>query len=87
MTPNDGVWTGGWVTKRLGVTIRTASALRGLEMSDLVGMAVRRNPRRAHLLVSQVLGKHVPVDPRVVRGSGLLLGELARRALLGGGMT
>jgi adenine/guanine phosphoribosyltransferase-like PRPP-binding protein len=40
----------------------------------LVGMAVRRNPRRAHLLVSTVLGKHVPADPRVVLGTGLLLG-------------
>ena len=48
----------------------------------LVGMAVRRNPRRAHLLVSTVLGKHVPADPRLVHGAGLLLGARVR-ALLG----
>jgi adenine/guanine phosphoribosyltransferase-like PRPP-binding protein len=48
-----------------------------------VGLAVRRNPRRAHLLVSAVLGKHVPTDPRLVYGSGLLLGELVRARLRG----
>ncbi|MFA1547338.1 phosphoribosyltransferase family protein [Actinomadura chokoriensis] len=48
-----------------------------------MGLAVRRNPRRAHLLVSAVLGKHVPTDPRLVYGSGLLLGELVRARLRG----
>ena len=50
-------------------------------LADLVGLALRRNPRRAHLLVSTVLGKHIPADPRVVHGAGLRLGRLvARRA-------
>lgn len=52
-------------------------------LSSLVGLAVRRNPKRAHLLVSAVLGKHVPTDPRLVYGSGLLLGELVRARLRG----
>ena len=47
--------------------------------ADLVGLAVRRNPRRAHLLVSRLLGKHVPTDPRLVDAAGLALGELVRR--------
>ncbi|MFB4308042.1 phosphoribosyltransferase family protein [Actinomadura sp. GTD37] len=55
----------------------------GAGLSSLVGLAVRRNPRRAHLLVSAVLGKHVPTDPRLVYGSGLLLGELVRARLRG----
>ncbi|MFD0686687.1 phosphoribosyltransferase family protein [Actinomadura fibrosa] len=46
-----------------------------------MGLAVRRNPRRAHLLVSAVLGKHVPTDPRLVYGAGLLLGDLVRARL------
>jgi len=46
-----------------------------------VGLAVRRNPRRTHLLVSTVLGKHVPTDPRLVYGSGALLGLLVAEAL------
>lgn len=76
-------WPGTWVADRLDVRLRTTHALPGLTLPDLVGMAVRRNPRRAHLLVSSVLGKHVPVDPEIVHGSGLVLGELARRALVG----
>nr|WP_269204979.1 phosphoribosyltransferase [Motilibacter aurantiacus] len=44
-------------------------------------MALRRNPRRAHLLVSRVLGKHVPTDPRLVDACGLLLGRLAGQLL------
>jgi adenine/guanine phosphoribosyltransferase-like PRPP-binding protein len=55
----------------------------GAGLSSLVGLAVRRNPRRAHLLVSAVLGKHVPTDPRLVYGGGLLLGELVRARLRG----
>ena len=45
----------------------------------LLGLALRRNPRRAQLLVSRVLGKHVPTDPRLVRAAGLLLGGLVGR--------
>nr|WP_170310987.1 phosphoribosyltransferase domain-containing protein [Modestobacter muralis] len=46
-------------------------------------MALRRNPRRAHLLVSRVLGKHVPTDPRLVHGTGRLLGALVADRLTG----
>ncbi|ROS23018.1 phosphoribosyltransferase [Cellulomonas sp. PhB150] len=76
--------TAAWVAERLDVRLRTTSSPVGLDLTDLVGLAVRRNPRRAHLLVSRVLGKHVPTDPRVVRGAGLLLGEVVRAALGGG---
>ncbi|HEX4017863.1 MAG TPA: phosphoribosyltransferase family protein [Frankiaceae bacterium] len=34
-------------------------------LDALAGLALRRNPRRAHLLVSRVLGKHLPVEPAV----------------------
>jgi orotate phosphoribosyltransferase-like protein len=51
------LWDGAWVADELGVR------LRGEGLRDLVGLALRRNPRRAHLLVSHVLGKHVPVEP------------------------
>ncbi|MCC5034832.1 phosphoribosyltransferase [Streptomyces sp. WAC 00631] len=53
-----------------------AETLRGL-----LGLALRRNPRRAHLLVSQVLGKHVPQRPDVVHEAGLGLGRRVRRLL------
>jgi len=72
-----------WVEAALGVALRTTSSPVGLELTDLVGLAVRRNPRRAHLLVSRVLAKHVPTDPRVVRASGRLLGDLVRARVTG----
>ncbi|PFG35120.1 phosphoribosyltransferase family protein [Sanguibacter antarcticus] len=74
-------WTGTWVTDRLGVSVRTTASTIGIELDELVGLAIRRNPRRAHLLVSTVLGKHVPTDPRIVYGAGLLLGFLVSDAL------
>ncbi|SPT63018.1 phosphoribosyltransferase family protein [Actinomadura madurae] len=75
--------TASWVASRLGVRLVDGPCAGGAGLSSLVGLAVRRNPKRAHLLVSAVLGKHVPTDPRLVYGSGLLLGELVRARLRG----
>jgi len=36
---------------------------------SLFGFAERRNPKRAFLFVSRVLGKHIPVKPRVMQAS------------------
>ncbi|MBO1418777.1 phosphoribosyltransferase [Streptomyces sp. FH025] len=70
-------WTGRWVADRAGI------ALTGSErLPELVGLALRSgNPRRAHLLVSSVLGKHVPQRPAVVHGAGLELGRRVRELL------
>jgi len=78
-------WLGDWVAGALGVAIESEPQLSGspLAVPDLVGMALRRNPRRAHLLVSTVLGKHLPADPRLVYGAGRLLGALAADRLAG----
>jgi len=76
-------WAGEWVAQRLEMSLQTTHSLLDAEVSDLVGLAVRRNPRRAHLLVSRVLGKHIPADPRLIQGAGLLLGEMVRRVLGG----
>ncbi|MFF4014011.1 phosphoribosyltransferase [Streptomyces sp. NPDC001843] len=73
---NDEVWSGAWVTERLGVELRGDDALTGL-----LGLALRRNPKRAHLLVSNVLGKHVPQSPAVVYGHGGALGRRVRDLL------
>lgn len=75
MTHQD-TWTGQWVADRLGVRVDGDPALRGL-----LGLALRRNPRRAHLLVSTVLGKHVPQLPAAVHGAGLALGARVRDLL------
>ncbi len=66
-----------------GIEVTDAGLLPGLGLDDLFDLALRINPKRPHLLVSTVLAKHVPTDPRIVRGSGLLLG-LRVGELLGG---
>jgi adenine/guanine phosphoribosyltransferase-like PRPP-binding protein len=80
-TVEDGTWCGRWVADHLGVTVGTGSSPLGVAVGDLVGLALRHNPRRAHLLVSGVIGKHVPADPRLIYGTGLILGGLVRAAL------
>ena len=72
---NGTVWPGEWVEQRLGVRLPEPS------VRELLGLALRQNPRRAHLLVSQVLGKHVPQLPEVVYGAGYRLGEAVRELL------
>ncbi|MFF1308272.1 phosphoribosyltransferase [Streptomyces sp. NPDC058307] len=71
-----GIWSGTWVADRLGVELVGDSRL-----TDLLGLALRRNPKRAHLLVSNVLGKHVPQSPSVVYGHGFALGRRVRDLL------
>ncbi|MFF7718916.1 phosphoribosyltransferase [Streptomyces luteogriseus] len=72
----DRVWSGSWVAERLGVELAGDDRLTGL-----LGLALRRNPKRAHLLVSNVLGKHVPQSPSVVYGYGVELGRRVRELL------
>ncbi|WP_084654377.1 phosphoribosyltransferase domain-containing protein [Nocardia altamirensis] len=80
-----------WATKTLGLRLdheesfgaaAPDSALPAeLAIASLIQPGLRRNPRRAHLLVSTVLGKHLPTDPRVVLDSGNRLGDLVREVL------
>ncbi|MBO1333087.1 phosphoribosyltransferase [Streptomyces sp. VRA16 Mangrove soil] len=70
------VWSGTWVAERLGVELDGDAELTGL-----LGLALRRNPKRAHLLVSNVLGKHVPQRPSVVWRAGHELGVRVRELL------
>ncbi|TDF45442.1 phosphoribosyltransferase [Streptomyces sp. WAC05374] len=70
------VWSGTWVSQRLGVELAGDRRL-----PELLGLALRRNPKRAHLLVSNVLGKHVPQSPGVVWRSGYDLGVRVRELL------
>ncbi|MET8687866.1 phosphoribosyltransferase [Streptomyces sp. NPDC004732] len=69
-------WSGTWVAERLGVGLEGDEALRGM-----LGLALRRNPKRAHLLVSNVLGKHVPQHPSAVYAAGRDLGVRVRDLL------
>lgn len=81
----EAVWSGTWVADRLGVRLEDGSGPGtdpgGPRLDELLGLALRRNPKRAHLLVSQVLGKHVPQSPAVVYAAGYGLGERVRELL------
>ncbi|WP_031507278.1 phosphoribosyltransferase [Streptomyces megasporus] len=79
-TADGGQWSGEWVARRLGVRLDAPEGEPD-GLRDLLGLALRRNPRRAHLLVSRVLGKHVPQLPEIVHGTGLGLGERVRELL------
>jgi adenine/guanine phosphoribosyltransferase-like PRPP-binding protein len=72
-------WSGQWVADCLGLRIHADASAGGVR--ELVGVALRRNQRRPHLLVSTVLGKHVPTDPRIVYAAAWRLGELVAERL------
>ena len=75
-----------WVGARLGIDLALrASAPTGSTVLGGVELGLRRNPRRAQLLVSRLLGKHIPVPVDDVLGAAHLLGGLVRDAC--GGAT
>ena len=64
-----------WVSTRFGMQVASGgSGYAGHHLRDLVVLGLRHNKRRAHLLVSTVLGKHIPTPPRIVRGAADDLG-------------
>jgi hypothetical protein len=67
---------GNVVADGLGLTFAVRSSPYALELGALAGLALRENPKRAQLVVSTVLGKHLPVAPRTARGAALLLAAL-----------
>ncbi len=71
-----------WATRELGFGLRhgdshvSDAGSRDWDIPALIEPGLRRNPRRAHLLVSTVLGKHLPTDPHRVIDAGDRLGDL-----------
>jgi adenine/guanine phosphoribosyltransferase-like PRPP-binding protein len=65
-----------WATEEFGLALEHRGASSGYTVPELVQPGLRRNPRRAHLLVSTVLGKHIPTDPASVLAAGRDLGLL-----------
>lgn len=74
---------GSVVEQGLGLAWRV-SGERGLQAGDLAGLALRENPKRAQLVVSRVLGKHLPVAGALAERAGHDLGHQVA-ALLGDG--
>ncbi|WP_370250148.1 phosphoribosyltransferase domain-containing protein [Nocardioides sp.] len=76
-------WDGAWVTRHAGLELRSADPSAAPGLDGLVGLALRRNPRRLHLVVSHVLAKHVPVPPAVARARADELGARVEQVLRG----
>jgi hypothetical protein len=79
----------GTVTDLLDINVTVPDAADGdiSDFTQLAGFAVRDNPRRAHLIVSKILGKHIPVDPETILSEGYTLAEAVRGALTENGYT
>jgi adenine/guanine phosphoribosyltransferase-like PRPP-binding protein len=60
-----------FVMTALGMEIDDSST--PLSFGAITGMALRNNPKRAHLLVSKVLGKHYPQSPAIIDGAAQIL--------------
>ncbi|MCU1444580.1 phosphoribosyltransferase domain-containing protein [Cryobacterium sp.] len=87
MTLTTPFWPTGSVRDALDIHVRTDDARSILDVDALVGIALRHNPKRAHLLVSTVLAKHVPTVPGIALAAGELLGLLVSDALGADGGT
>lgn len=66
-----------------GIRLTATGSSSPWSVETLVRPGLRRNPRRAHLLVSEVLGKHIPVDPAVVTDAADRLADLVLAAVGG----
>jgi len=72
------------VAARLGITVRVTPSFPGAaRFADAVEVGLRRNPKRAQLLVSRVLGKHIPVPVGQALAAAQTLGSRVRAACAG----
>lgn len=61
------------VLNNLKVRIKVAHNPYSLPPESLFSLAARNNPKRSYLFVSKLIGKHIPVHPRVPFLTGYLL--------------
>ena len=66
--------------------IEVSSEETDYPLTDLFDIAERRNPKRAFLFVSKVLGRHIPVSPLVMRNVYTAGGEVSRDSGRAGGI-
>jgi hypothetical protein len=83
VTVATGPALGSVVAEALGLRWQVHADPYSLGLDALAGLAVRRNLKRAQLIVSTVLAKHVPARPSAVRAAGLLLAGQVHEALTG----
>jgi orotate phosphoribosyltransferase len=68
-------WNGEFVFQELGIPHPEDSK----DFKKLLGLALRKNKKRAHLLVSTVLGKHIPQQPHIILAAADALAEQITR--------
>jgi hypothetical protein len=76
--------TGSLVADQLGITVQLAPSAPGAaRFAGALEVGLRRNPNRAQLLVSRVLGKHIPAPVSDVLSAAHTLGAAVRSACAG----
>ena len=80
MTSSPDPALGAVVAETLGLRWQVHADPYSLGLDALAGLAVRRNLKRAQLIVSTVLAKHIPARPSAVRAAGLLLAAQVHQA-------
>ena len=66
------------VTEALGIGVHVTPAAGAARFADALELGLRRNPKRAQLLVSRVLGKHIPAPACEVLEAAAMLGAAVR---------
>jgi adenine/guanine phosphoribosyltransferase-like PRPP-binding protein len=84
-----------WASDRTGITVQvrpSAALASGLDeiavarIAESIGLGLRRNPKRVQLLVSAILGKHVPVRASECLAAGEELGAAVARIVGSAGL-
>jgi hypothetical protein len=65
------------------LTLEVAKNMTGRDEDELFDIAARANPKRGFLIVSKLIGRHIPTRPSVMRASMANLAELIDRDLPG----
>ncbi len=64
------------ILNRINLKIEIQKSIDNIKANSLFEMAARRNPKRSFLFVSKILGKHIPVHPRIALLGGAALGAI-----------
>ncbi|MCY6484942.1 phosphoribosyltransferase family protein [Clostridium aestuarii] len=69
------------ILNKINVDIKISENPFDFELKDLFLMAARKNPKRAFLFVSTLLGKHIPLNPKKAMLTGKLLGIMLSKKI------
>ena len=70
----------GFAAESIDFRVLRSESRTGLTFDELAGVGLRRNPKRAHLIVSRVLAKHVPVSGSIAVDAARSLADEVRHA-------